>query len=536
MKQIIYFLLIFALLLVINACSILQPYSVKKITPSIPGQYREKVLESLEEAGSNKRELLKVLYHYKDYPLKLEAASFLIAFMPDHCFADVSLVDSLGNPVAMNVMDFDTALEVQAYIDSLETQIGDLRYKLIEKREDVETISADLLITHIDIAFLAYETLSWTSQYSWDDFREYILPYRGSSEPLSNWRLFFWYEFASLRDSTKEPLQLAYSINDSARKMLTFKDVFYYHPADQGLGEMLENGFGRCEDMTNFSIYAMRANGMALTSDFTPYWPDRSNNHAWNAIILPDGEVMPFMGSEANPGSYNLQKRIAKVYRKLFSQEKGTLAELLPDSIKAPPWLGYKNFKDVTDKYVRVSDVTVQVDEEKPFAYIAVFNDNDWQPIHWGSVDSLMNVTFSDMGRDIAYLPVFYEVVDTIMVEDEEKPKYEPIPAGTPFILNEEGNVITFDNEAVEIREEINHKFIMRKTGQGGVNEVKIDSTYTWFVWAEDEWQEIIDTTATADSLIFDYYYPETLYKVEEECLHPDPRIFTVEDGEVIFW
>ncbi len=163
-------------------------------------------------------------------------------------------------------------------------------------------------------------------------------------------------------------------------------------------------------------------------------------------------------------------------------------------------------------------------------------SDNKWQPIHWGSVDSTGVVVFSNMGRDIAYIPVFYEIVDTIIVEDKEKPKYEPIPAGAPFILSEEGNVIAFDNEAVEIREEINNEFIMRKTGQGGINKVKIDSTYTWFVWAEDDWQEVIDTTATADSLVFEYYYPESLYKVEEECLHPDPRIFTVEDGEVIFW
>ncbi|MDP8227237.1 MAG: hypothetical protein P9L89_06330 [Candidatus Celaenobacter polaris] len=536
MKSITYLFSIIMLFIAINACSILQPYSIRKIAPSIPEQYREKVLESLEEAGSNKKELLKVLYHYKEDHLKLQAASFLIAYMPDHCFADVSLVDSLGNTVAMNVMDFNTAMEVQAYIDSLETQIGELRYKLIEKREDVKTMYAELLITHIDAAFRAYEILPWTNQYSWEDFREYILPYRGSSEPISDWRSYFWEVFASSRDSIQDPLELAYVINDSSMKMFTFKDIFYYHSADQGLAEMLENKIGRCEDMTNFSIYAMRANGLAVTSDFTPYWPDRSNNHAWNAIILPNEEVIPFMGCEANPGKYNLQKRIAKVYRKLFSQELGTLADILPDSIKAPPWLGYKNFKDVTDKYRPVSDVTLQVNQDKPFAYIAVFNDNKWQPIHWGSVDSTGVVVFSDMGRDIAYIPVFYEIVDTIMVEDKEKPKYEPIPAGAPFILSEEGNVIAFDNEAVEIREEINNEFIMRKTGQGGINKVKIDSTYTWFVWAEDEWREVIDTTVTADSLVFEYYYPESLYKVEEDCLHPDPRIFTVENGEVIFW
>ena len=86
------------------------------------------------------------------------------------------------------------------------------------------------------------------------------------------------------------------------------------------------------------------------------------------------------------------------------------------------------------------------------------------------------------------------------------------------------------------MREEIIREFVMNQTGHGGINNIKPDSTYTWFVWAEDEWQEIIDTTVISDSLVFGYYYPETLYKVEEEALHPDPRIFTVEDGEVIFW
>ena len=535
MKKYLIFVIIVSVISM-TACSVFQPYSMKKITPMIPDEYREKVIESLDKAGSNKKELLKVLYHYKDDPQKFEAASFLIAYMPDHSFVDVQLVDSLGTIAPLDVMEFDNANEVQTYLDSLEQELGELHYKLIERQEDVQTMTAELLITHIDLAFLAYETYPWTIGCSWEDFREYILPYRGSSEPLSNWRLYFWHRLEPLRVGASDPLQLAFATNDSVRKIFTFKDVFYYHPTDQGLEDMLKNGYGRCEDMTNFTIYAMRANGLAVTSDFTPYWPDRSNNHAWNAIVLPGDEVIPFMGAEANPGQYNLQEKIAKVYRKVFSQEKNTLADVLPDSMKAPPWLGYKNFKDVTDKYVPVSDVSVQVDDDIPFAYIAVYNDNDWQPIHWGSVDSSRNVTFTDMGRRIAYLPVFYEIVDSILVEDEMKPDYEPVPAGAPFILNEDGQIFSFDNIIVDDRCPTDSIFVLKKIGHGGENKIKIDSTYTWYVWAENDWNELVETIATTDSLIFEYYYPASLYKVEEDCLHPDPRIFTIEKGEVIFW
>jgi len=534
MKFIKYIILVSVL--IVSSCSVFRTYSVKDIELSISTEYREKVIETLDEACDNQKELLRVLYHYKNDPQKLEAASFLIAYMTDHGYANVALVDSLGEEVPFNVMDFETAHEVQTHIDSLEKELGELRYKLIEKREDEKTISADYLIKDIDLAFHAYEKLPWTSQYSWEDFKEYILPYRGSSEPISNWRQYFWEEFADLRDSTNDALELAFLVNDRARKMFTFKDVFYYHPADQGLEDMLKNGFGRCEDMTNFAIYAMRANGLAITSDYTPYWPDRSNNHAWNSIVLLGGEVIPFMGSEANPGSYNLQDRIAKVYRKLFSQEKGTLEQLMPDSLKAPPWMGYSNYRDVTNKYVDVSDVTVNIVTEQPFLYIAVYNDNKWNPIHWGEVVERNSVTFTNMGRDIAYMPVSYEIVDTILVDDEEKPQYEAIPAAAPLILTKEGFLTYFDNSLLPEREKINQKFSLHKTGHGGVNKVKVDSTYTWFAWVEDDWQELEDTTAMTDSLVFDFYYPNTLYKVEKECLHPDPRIFTVENGEVIFW
>ena len=82
---------------------------------------------------------------------------------------------------------------------------------------------------------------------------------------------------------------------------------------------MMETKLGRCEDMTNMTIFALRANGLPVTSDYTPHWANSGNNHAWNAILDKNDSVIIFMGGEANPGEYELGHKLAKVYRKSFS-------------------------------------------------------------------------------------------------------------------------------------------------------------------------------------------------------------------------
>ena len=88
---------------------------------------------------------------------------------------------------------------------------------------------------------------------------------------------------------------------------------------------MLKNKIGRCEDMTNLTIFAMRSMGIPVMSDFTPYWVKTGNNHAWNAIIDTTGKVIIFMGAESNPGIYKLNQVISKVYRKTSGFQKRTL-------------------------------------------------------------------------------------------------------------------------------------------------------------------------------------------------------------------
>ncbi len=284
----------------------------------------------LEKAGANRPELEKALFHYQtqDDSLKLQAAMFLIGNMEEHCYVEYELRDSSGKAVDFNVLNYPDFKTLLADVGSLEKLHGPLDFERLEKINDIETITADLIIANIDYAFKAWREKPWARGLSFQQFCEYVLPYRGSNEPLENWRGYFWDKFGRIEDEiedSSDPIEAAAIINDDIKSWFKFDERYYFHPTDEGLAEMLETRMGRCEDMTNLSIFAMRANGLAVTSDYTPHWANTGNNHAWNAIVTREGKVIPFMGSESNPGQYQLANKLAKAYRKTFSKQTDNL-------------------------------------------------------------------------------------------------------------------------------------------------------------------------------------------------------------------
>ena len=89
-----------------------------------------------------------------------------------------------------------------------------------------------------------------------------------------------------------DPEEAAYLLLCLSADILRYRGDMTWE--DVGLVTMLFTHEGRCEDMTNLAIYAMRANALPVTSDYTPYWANSGNNHAWNAILGRDGEVLPW--------------------------------------------------------------------------------------------------------------------------------------------------------------------------------------------------------------------------------------------------
>lgn len=503
--------------------------------------YPPDITKALEKAGDNRVELLKVFDHYQATgdSLKLRAAYFLVANMEGHSYMQFGLFDSTKAEVAFNVLDYTNYDSLLKAWDELQKLHPGLDFDKKINTEDLTVIKADFLIKQIDLAFRAWQEKPWAGGLTFEQFCEYVLPYRGSNEPLEDWRGMFYDKYKGLEGKMKDsadPVEAAGLINNDIKTYFTFDPRYYYHPTDEGLSEMLSAHLGRCEDMTNIAIYAMRANALAVTSDYTPFWANSGNNHAWNAILDKSGKVIPFMGAEANPGEYKLWNKLAKVYRKTYAQQKNNLIFQERKQKKVPGWLGGKGYIDVTSDYVKTYDISVPIRYNIPdtdIVYICVFNDGKWQPIQWGRIAKVSSqdyrADFKAMGADIAYLPAYYVQEDSL------------IAAGLPFILTSDGKMDDLIGRPLLKLDPITVFSTTAREQAPSTDGIKKSSltagaTYELFYWEGKGWHSIGEKVASDQPLTFNVQLGYLYWLVEKDS-DREERIFTIdENGKQVWW
>lgn len=497
--------------------------------------YPADITRALELAGNNRPELEKAIEHYRtlDDSLKLSAAYFLVANMDGHAQVTFALQDTSKNKIDFDVLHYVNFDSLTANFAVMEQAHGVLDFGRDKITKDLETIKADYLIEQIDYAFRAWREKPWAAQITFADFCEYILPYRGSEEPLEPWRQYFWDKYSGLESgmtNPSDPIEASRLINDDIKKWFGFDPRFYYHPSDQGLQEMLANHLGRCEDMTNVTIYAMRANGIGVTSDYTPHWANSGNNHAWNAIVTPDGRAIPFMGAEANPGEYKLWNKLAKVYRKMYGKQSANLIFQPRKQEKVPGWLAGKSYIDVTRAYTPVADVDVTFKKNIPdsvdIAYLCVFNGGEWAPIHWGRIVD-KTAKFIDMGTGIAYLPALYM-------------NGEVVPFGSPFILQDDSTVTSLQKTHGKIKAKLTSTTNRKQDISTDTIEKSFltpGAEYELFYWDNKGWQSLGKKTASDKPLEFKRVPKACLYWMVAKDSDLEERIFTInQSGQQVWW
>ena len=302
---------------------------------------------------------------------------------------------------------------------------------------DTRTVTARYLIENIDSAYSVWNA-RWAGNYSFEHFCNYVLPYRMGNEPLSDWRN--KYRSQQLPNVEK----LAYNQNNHYNIYAAYAVVnrrmhtAIYYPKgflpEFPITDLDHLRIGTCQTFSNLNVARFRSIGIPVAKDFIPQWGNGSMGHEWVVLLPDDKQSFPFGPNEHLGWHFygHSERIIPKVFRQMYAKQK----ELLPLTTSdepLPPLFASPTVMDVTDTYIPTTDATVRLFDtplvkERQYLYAAVFDNRDWQVVHWGRRNG-RQVTFTNLGRQVVYLPVAYTHHD------------ELVPVGHPFLVTADGEV-----------------------------------------------------------------------------------------------
>ncbi|MDR1583890.1 MAG: transglutaminase domain-containing protein [Prevotellaceae bacterium] len=376
-------------------------------------RYFPEIENVLRQAGENRRQLEKVLKRYSRNPadsLKLRAAEFLIANMPDKYSVEYDV-------------PFENLMALYMRLDGIEDKkFVDKAYGLMKHviKEDIKYITGDYLINNIELAFKMWEEQPWGKDVPFDVFCEEILPYRVANEPLENWREKVLAGFAKLNRSfkTQDGITAEDACSQVNSQLPRFK--LTYDIPEMNYSMLMTATSGMCDEMTALAVFTMRALGIPVTQDYIPKWPYENVGHTWNSVYSSKGIHISFAGTESNPEWGNNKNKsslqINKVYRRTFAKQKNIEA----DKTDIPPDLHDQYIKDVTHEYFTADTfllnnggckveipVKYQPLKNTGYAYLFSKGKDTWNIIGWGETDTEI-VNFGTAGKNILYLPLYY--------------------------------------------------------------------------------------------------------------------------------
>lgn len=311
------------------------------------------------------------------------------------------------------------------------------------RTSDFEVVTSSYLIENIDDAFEKWQNGNFAKHLNFDEFCEYLLPYKLTNEQVEVWRSELYTQYKRGLESILPVDDKKYSaywgasqINDIIKQDKIFiHNVPYIGNVNLPVSVLKNLRMGNCNDYAFKATYVMRACGIPVCVDFTPQWPTRPHGHHWNVVLDNSGKNIPFMGAESNPG-YPCKDDyvVGKIYRYTYALQKQSLAFLNKKyKEEIPGVLNSPFIKDVTTEYTKGVDILIDLKEKNlqshHFAYLAVFNNQKWVPIAYAEVKN-ERVNFHNVGRGTVYLPVFWH-------------HGASVPFDYPIYVDNQGNVKT---------------------------------------------------------------------------------------------
>lgn len=433
-------------------------------------RYPAAVETVLKQAGKNRAELEKALTHYdrSDDTLKMKAIRFLIANMDIHYAEDYFWADSAGKKVPFNELDYpDFAASVQAF-DTLKRQHQGLHPVPVQRR-DIDTITAAYLVDNIDRAFESWKNAPVPS--SFENFCEYVLPYRISVEPVQNWRTAYHEKFRRFTDSAanksyKDMLML-YANDYKSWFVNTYNKEKRLEPLPRlGAMQLLHRKKGACEDIADLEVFSLRSQGIPATVDLITYWASSFGSHFFNSTFTGNGQTVPFDAMRSNDVDITgatkgfLAREPAKVIRLTYSKQPGVIASVESEKNIPEGFMRVYNYKDVTAEYWDTRDLHVKLFSNKYLAktaYLYVYNYGKWRPGWWGRVRG-DSAVFTNMAKGCVFLPVYYRDGKKRVAGYPVASGYRNLAVLKPDTVNKRTITINWQENYLVFRPEKNYK------------------------------------------------------------------------------
>lgn len=387
--------------------------------------------EALKASGDNRAEWDKVMAHYRNDSLKTRAARFLIGNMLGKYYLAGGKVDRFHAFIDSVYQIRQAEYDEKSIYEAFRKQESHARHDL-RMETDLEHLTAGYLIRQIDEAFEVWKK-PWNRHLTFDEFAEWVLPYRVGNELPEDWRRLYRETFApALCDTLGSAEKACRAIN--ARLMALPIHIFLssVRPSDIRPSSLQHIKFGLCEDYAALAVFAMRAAGIPVGIAFIPHWGRKNNNHTFNVVYTNDGRIRDFSGGEQQPGEHLSRfSGIPKVYLRTYGLQPSRLA-LLEEGEELPPFFRNPCLVDVTGQYPFIHPVNISVPllsrrSDKKLAYLCVFDPAGWIPVDYGRIVR-GEAAFHHVGPDIMYQAAYYE-------------KGRLVPASLPFFADTAGRL-----------------------------------------------------------------------------------------------
>lgn len=423
-------------------------------------ELQDRFKQNMASAGKNRRELEKVIDHYKQNPedsLKLKSAIFLIGNMEYNTHFEgewLQEYDKIFNLTA-GMEDED----IRKLNDSLVEHLGQINWAAIFIKEDLKMLSADYLIENIDQAFESWQKAPWASEVSFNTFCNYILPYNSYYEFPEKWRTLLKERYQYILDNPDIPktmVDVLCALVDEEKTWFSWTGDLEAYPSAISISNLLKGHVGSCTDMANLAGYSAKALGIPVAMDYVHRWGN-GGTHAWSALITSDSTFLPFMGAESRPGDFEWirerEGKPAKVFRHTMSYVHSSFAarareagiKRMPENLRDPRDI------DVTSDYNSTIDLSLLIEGKNGTpVYLCVFRRGGWDALDGGLIED-NKVEFKQVGRDMMYMPMYYK-------------NYDYTPAALPILIpvNENKKEI-IANEEVRITMRVFRKYPFKR-------------------------------------------------------------------------